>query len=158
MNTKQIGFIIIGISIVLLVVMISFIRDLQKTARGQCACGPGACPMENNLPLQGYLGITLSVVIGVFGAILALTSKKTDKIPYMKNERIRKMLRTLNEDQKKVYDLIEGSDGVIFQSELVEKSGFSKVKVSRVLDKLEGKGLVERRRRGMSNVVILKHS
>ncbi len=157
MNTKQTGFIIIGISILLLLVMISFIRELQATAIAQCACAGGTCPMENNLPVQGYLGITLSGVIGIFGGILVLTSKRMEKITIKKTERIKKTLKTLKRNQKKIYDLVESSDGAIFQSEIVEKTGFSKVKVSRTLDKLEGKGLVVRRRRGMSNIVILKH-
>ena len=33
----------------------------------------------------------------------------------------------------------------------------TKVKVTRILDKLEGRGLVERKRRGMTNVVMLKN-
>jgi len=45
----------------------------------------------------------------------------------------------------------------MFQSELVDENGYTKVKVTRILDKLEGRGLIERRRRGMTNVVILKH-
>ena len=49
----------------------------------------------------------------------------------------------------------EKSNGTIFQSDLVEKSDFSKVKVSRILDKLEGRQLIERKRRGMTNVVVL---
>lgn len=154
---KQTGFIIIGISVLLLVVMISFIKELQATAISQCGCVGGTCPMEDNLPIQGYLGITLVGLIGIFGAIQVLTSKRTERLAIKKSERIRKRLKTLKEGEKKIYYSIESSDGAIFQSELVEKTGFSKVKVSRILDKLEGKGLVIRRRRGMSNVVILKH-
>ncbi len=157
MNSKQTGFIIIGISILLLVVMISFIQELQETATAQCGCIGGTCPHADNLPVQGYLGITLSVVIGIFGGIQILTSKKMEKTAIKKSERIKKMLKALDDDQKKIYYLIESSDGAIFQSEITEKTNFSKVKVSRILDKLEGKGLVIRRRRGMSNVVILKH-
>ncbi len=62
----------------------------------------------------------------------------------------------LNADERRLYDLIVQAEGSMFQAELVEKSGFSKVKVSRILDRLEGLGLVERRRRGMTNMVILK--
>jgi len=113
--------------------------------------------MEHSLPIQGYLGISLAIVVGITGAILVYIDKKTERLVVKKNERIQKMLKTLKEDQKKIYYLIESSEGAIFQSEIVEKTDFSKVKVSRILDKLEGKGLVIRRRRGMSNVVILKH-
>ncbi|MGB2728912.1 MAG: MarR family transcriptional regulator [Halobacteriota archaeon] len=48
------------------------------------------------------------------------------------------------------------SDGIIEQSELVEKTGLPKSNVSRSLDLLESKGLAERRRRGTGNVVLLK--
>ena len=44
----------------------------------------------------------------------------------------------------------------MFQSELVEKTGHTKVKMTRILDKLEAKGLIERRRKGMTNLVFLK--
>ena len=66
-------------------------------------------------------------------------------------------IKTLNGEEKAIYQIITDSGGVIFQSELVEKSGLPKVKVSRLLDRLEGKGLVERKRRGMSNAVVARH-
>ena len=44
----------------------------------------------------------------------------------------------------------------MFQSDLVEKSEFPKAKVSRILDKMEARGLLERKRRGMANAVVLK--
>lgn len=37
------------------------------------------------------------------------------------------------------------------------KTGLTKVKVTRILDRLEGREIIERKRRGMTNVVILKH-
>ena len=46
--------------------------------------------------------------------------------------------------------------GSIYQSELVNKTGFNKVKVTRILDSLESQNLIERKRRGMTNIVILK--
>ena len=68
----------------------------------------------------------------------------------------RKAPTNLLPDEKKVYDAVAGAGGTIFQSELNEKAGMSKVKVTRILDKLEGKGLISRIRRGMTNVVIIK--
>jgi uncharacterized membrane protein len=62
----------------------------------------------------------------------------------------------LNEEEKKAIVLLKEADGTMFQSDLVDKSGFTKVKITRILDVLEGKRLVERKRRGMTNVVILK--
>ncbi|MEK6845043.1 MAG: MarR family transcriptional regulator [Nanoarchaeota archaeon] len=44
----------------------------------------------------------------------------------------------------------------IFQAELIEKTKFGKAKITRILDRLEGKGFVERKRRGMTNIVVLR--
>jgi uncharacterized membrane protein len=48
------------------------------------------------------------------------------------------------------------SDGVVQQSTIVEETDLSKSHVSRKLDVLESRELVERKRRGMGNVVVLK--
>lgn len=59
-------------------------------------------------------------------------------------------------DEQKLYQLIMEEGGVIFQGKLAEKSGFPKGKVSLVLDRLEARGLLERKRHGMSNIVVLR--
>ena len=61
-----------------------------------------------------------------------------------------------DEDETQIAKIIANEGGTIFQSQLVETSGFSKSKVSIVLDRLEARGVIERRRHGMSNVIILK--
>ncbi|MDD1720669.1 MAG: MarR family transcriptional regulator [Euryarchaeota archaeon] len=63
--------------------------------------------------------------------------------------------KTLKNDEQKIYKAII-DEGIINQSELVERTGLSKSNVSRALYGLESRGLVERRRRGMGNVVLLK--
>ncbi len=60
------------------------------------------------------------------------------------------------EDERRIVQIVADEGGTIFQSELVEMSGFSKSKVSLVLDRLEARGVLERRRHGMSNAVVLK--
>jgi uncharacterized membrane protein len=66
------------------------------------------------------------------------------------------VLPTLKEDQQLIYQSILDADGLIPQSDIVEKTGLSKSNVSRTLDILESMGLVEKRRRGMGNIIILK--
>jgi len=39
----------------------------------------------------------------------------------------------------------------------MEKLGIGKVGITRLLDKLEAKQIIERKRRGMSNIVVLKN-
>jgi len=61
-----------------------------------------------------------------------------------------------SDDEKEIVKLIIAEGGTIFQSQLVDKSGYSKSKVSLILDRLEAGKILERRRRGMSNVIVLK--
>ncbi len=65
-------------------------------------------------------------------------------------------MEEMDSEEKSVLEKIIEAQGMIFQSELVDKTDLTKVKVTRILDKLEGKGVIERKRRGMTNVAILK--
>jgi len=47
-------------------------------------------------------------------------------------------------------------NNAMFQSSLMEKLEIGKVKATRLLDKLEAKQLIERKRRGMNNIVVLR--
>jgi len=72
-----------------------------------------------------------------------------------RKKRWESIAKTLKEDEQKIYtEIIE--EGIIAQSEIVEKTGLPKSNVSRALYRLESKGFVERRRRGMGNIVLLK--
>lgn len=64
--------------------------------------------------------------------------------------------KVLKNDEQKVSKAIIESDGIINQAELTEKTGLPKANISRALDLLESRGMIERRRRGMGNVVLLK--
>jgi uncharacterized membrane protein len=64
--------------------------------------------------------------------------------------------KKLDGDEKIIYDTILSEEGIMYQSELVAKTGFPKAKVTRCLDALENKGFLERKRKGMGNIVLLK--
>ena len=55
-----------------------------------------------------------------------------------------------------IIKILQEQNGTIFQAELMEKLSTGKVGITRLLDKLEAKQLIERKRRGMNNIVILK--
>jgi uncharacterized membrane protein len=65
------------------------------------------------------------------------------------------IVKTLKEDEQKIFTAII-EEGIIAQSEIVEKTGLPKSNVSRALYGLESRGLIERRRRGMGNIILLK--
>jgi len=119
--------------------------------------------MYDTIATQTYLSLAIAGVILVIGLFL-IFSKEHEKIitkTITKKIHVEKKPKPidyskLKKEEKIVMKIIEQAEGTIFQSDLVEKSDFSKVKVSRILDKLEGRQLIERKRRGMTNVVVLK--
>ena len=93
----------------------------------------------------------LVAFLGGIGFYLLLT--KAEKIIEQKEYDISK----LNSEEKKLFLFIkENKDKGVYQSNLVGHFNFPKSKVSRILDKLEQLGIIERKRRGMTNIIVLK--
>ena len=94
----------------------------------------------------------------IFGLLL-IFSKPNEKlvVKKIKEKKIERKvdLSSFRPEEKQVYNLVK-ENGAIFQADLIEKTGFSKARMTRIVDKLEGSSLVERKRRGMTNVVVLK--
>lgn len=79
---------------------------------------------------------------------------RTDRMRLVK-EKDRVIGSLLSDDEKYVIGLVgNGANGVL-QSDLVMRSNFSKVKMHRVLKKLENKELIKRVRFGITNRVAL---
>lgn len=155
-GNKKLGIVLIVVSVILFFVFLSSAKQLSGAAEIGCqeVCGhiEGiACPHANGIPLHNVLGFGLIIILVLIGLYMFFWK---NQVAERKNFGIPK---DLDNDEKKVIYAIKEKEGTIFQSELIEKTGFSKVKISRILDRLEGKGLIERRRRGMTNVVILKN-
>jgi hypothetical protein len=64
-------------------------------------------------------------------------------------------LRLLTGDERKLYRRVVEAGGIVLQKDLVGAGLFSGSKVTRVLDRLESKGLVQRERHGMTNRIRL---
>ncbi len=117
--------------------------------------------------LAGFILVFIGSIFGI-GYSYVVSSKqsypehrKTTLKTHIKSEKVapaKNVSKLLKPEERVLYNLINQADGAIFQAELVEKSGFTKVKITRILDRLEGRGVIERRRRGMTNIVILKNA
>jgi uncharacterized membrane protein len=85
-------------------------------------------------------------------------SKPKEKIiiKKVKEKKKRLDLSGLDKSEKEVVKILQGEGGTMFQASLKEKLDIGKVKMTRMLDKLEAKQIIERKRRGMNNVVVLK--
>ncbi|MBI2173395.1 MAG: MarR family transcriptional regulator [Candidatus Aenigmarchaeota archaeon] len=149
---KQYGIILVAISVFLFFVITAFtlhIVQLNQYLHQDCDLPANICPFNTSMPAESIIGYVIDVSLGIFGIYLFLTGAKPE--PKRQPE-----TRSLEPDEKKLLEMVS-SQGAIFQSELVEKSGMNKVKVTRILDRLEAKGFVERKRRGMTNVVMLRN-
>jgi uncharacterized membrane protein len=152
----------IGIVIILIALVVGAIAVVEKinteklitefrNQTGTCYID-GTCLHEQTNTTFIILGIAAGVLF-VIGAIIVILSVYEKP---QKDRKIEKPKKLLTPEQKKLYNILLESDGSMLQGELVAKSGLNKVTVSRVLDKLEMQGVVERRRHGMSNIVVLK--
>ncbi|WP_417936281.1 helix-turn-helix transcriptional regulator [Haloarcula onubensis] len=65
-------------------------------------------------------------------------------------------LERLADNQETVYELLIEGEGKLPQRKIVERTDLSKATVSRTLDTLEHRGLVERKRSGMGNTIHLQ--
>lgn len=65
-------------------------------------------------------------------------------------------LRLLDGDKRKVFSEIVEAGGEILQKDLPIQTGFSKAKITRILDYLEVKGLIIRKSYGMTNKIIIR--
>jgi len=166
MRNKAVGWVIISIAALLGFIVWSFNRALTQIVSDSCTHGP-ACPMWGSISFETNISLGITAFVALIGLYLIIFGEekktkgegkdgaKAEPIPITK-ERYEKVLAKLNADEKNALEKVIESQGTIFQSDLVEKTGFTKVKVTRILDRLEGQGVIERKRRGMTNVVILK--
>lgn len=161
-NKTMLG--VIALLLVLFAVAIFFYnRTLNDLAAGSCTDAPANCPHEKIVETQN---IIIAVLILLIGAVVAWIFLQMRKLPQPaarqetdsgKRAPARKVnLSELDSDEKKIVAFLQERQGSAFQSEVIKLTGFSKVKVSRILDQMEHNGLVERKRRGMANLVVLR--
>ncbi len=105
-----------------------------------------------------FVGGVLLIVAGL--TILKFRREETEheitrKVRQSFNEKKDNMLMNLmSEDEKRVLSMVKAENGIL-QSDLVVKSGYSKVKMHRVLKKLENMDLIKRSRFGITNKIFL---
>ncbi|MEK6853033.1 MAG: hypothetical protein AABX59_04085 [Nanoarchaeota archaeon] len=136
MNKKQIGIGLIIAAIVLFFITLSFtleVNALNKMLHKDCPLPSDVCPFNKTVPSQSVVGFTFVALLLAFGIYLAFFSKEIAS--GMNKKELQIALKELKGDEKKILELV-AEEGAVFQSALVEKSGISKVKVTRILDTL----------------------
>ena len=164
MKPRYLGLVIIAISLVVLASLFYLNSILSKQSLENCiefcnlqkdsSCSLESCKANgqhnDHEKIISALELLIAFLIGI-GFYLSLT--KAEKIIEQKEYDLTK----LNSEEKKVFLFIkENKDKGIYQSNIVEHFNFPKSKVSRILDRLEQTEIIERKRRGMTNIIFLR--
>ncbi len=156
MENKNVGWLMIGISILMGIIILIFNLGLKKIVKETCSHG-SSCSMYGTISIQTWLSLSITLIILVIG-IIFLNTKQKERVIIRKIKQRRKKLDlgNLDKDEKMVVDFLLKGEKAVFQADLMEKLEIGKVKTTRLLDKLESKQIIERKRRGMNNIVVLK--
>lgn len=156
MANKNLGYGLIVVSILLLIILLFVKADMDEQGAYLCKlveADPNLsldnCPAHESKSSWLLLAAIVVVVLGLGAGIsMVLPKKITQSITNIDASK-------LDKEEKNIYQILKQNNG-IYQSDLIKETGFSKVKITRILDKLESKGIIERRRRGMTNAIFLK--
>jgi|SRR3989344_3872634 len=160
MDNKKTGYLLLCAVVLIVIIIYMFNNALYDIVNTSCSeAGHGDnCPMYDTIEKQTNFSLVIAGLVALV-AIFLIFSKPQNKI-VIKKIKERKSLKKydisdLRSEEKKVFELIK-ENKTIFQADLIDKTEFGKAKITRILDKLEGRSYIERKRRGMTNVVVLK--
>ena len=127
-----------------------------------------------NLPVRPYAyyvvgGISASVVLLVVSLIFLFKNIKAISLDIGERiteepkgteteggEKVEEVMKYLDVNERDIYALLVDAGGVILQRDITSIKGYSKATITRILNRLEAKGIIERMRHGTTNQIILK--
>ena len=158
MKNKYLGILLLVISALVLVSLIIYniqvknlISELMINTGGSCIIS-GVCVHERS-PLPLYIGSVSFAILLITGLFLIFYEKPREEVMQKKKIQIPE---NLDEEEKKIIEILNLKEGSAYQRDLIKETSYSKVKITRILDKLEQKKLIDRKRRGMTNIIVLK--
>lgn len=156
MENKIVGWIITGIAFLMAIIVWIFNNALKRIVGDTCTHGD-SCSMYDTIAIQTWVSLTIVGVVLIIGVVLMFIKPKEKIIvKTIKEKKKKKDYSGLERKEKEVVDLLLNEGNAMFQADLMEKLNIGKVGATRLLDKLESKQIIERKRRGMNNLVVLK--
>jgi len=164
MKPKHLGISIVIVSVILIGMLLWFNSGLNEQKMNACnelcnvqggsSCSIDSCPFNGDHNNGEGLIFVMGLLVAFIGGIgFYLTLTKAEKLIKQKEYD----LSMLNKEEKNVFLFVkENKERGVYQSNIIERFNFPKTKVTRVLDKLEQSDLIERKRRGMSNIIFLR--
>ena len=109
MENKNVGYIILGISLLLIIIIFLFQSALTEIVSQSCDMEHAIiCPMESTINQQTYLALSIVGLLIIIGLVLIFTKQK-EKIIIKKVVQRKKKLKldNLDRDEKKVINLLQ---------------------------------------------------
>ncbi|MBI5398672.1 hypothetical protein HZB03_04375 [Candidatus Woesearchaeota archaeon] len=162
-NFRTFGSVLVGFSIILLFIL-GFVK-IDVDEQGKVLCEKfhennipmDQCPAHNsNVSWMIMSAFAIGFVMLAFGVYMIFVAEPFGQNIKMKREFKEVDTSQCDEEERKVYEILKSKGGSGFQGDLLKETDFSKVKVTRILDRLEMKDILERKRRGMTNIIVLK--
>jgi len=160
MENKNVGLLIVGIAIVMAIIVWLFNSALNDIVGASCTHGV-ECTMYDTITAQTGLSFAIIGIVVAIGLFIMFSKPKIEIkekviVKTIKEKKKKLDLKGLDKDEKEVVEILSKDGRAMFQKTLMEKLGVGKVGMTRLLDKLEAKQIIERKRRGMNNIVVLK--
>ena len=168
METKKLGFLIIGMSIVLSLIIFSYMGQLSGQEK-QLNCNPSnECQQVKSLFGLSHIAVGFLAFIFALGFYLLFFNKDEQAIlkkyeidnpektsqKSTKEENFSLVLRPLDDNERNVLTAIKEQEGIT-QSTLKYRANLSKAKVSQILTDFEKKDLIARKAKGKTYEVFL---
>jgi len=170
METKKLGFLIVGLSVVLGFILFGFMNSLNAKST-QLNCNP----TQECQQISSVLGVS-HIVVGFFSFIFALgfyllffNKNENEILGHYKQElesakesmkqsvfdnKFETLMQAFNENEQKILRAIKEQEGIT-QSTLKYRTDLSKATISQVLTNFERKHLVYRKEKGKTFSVYL---
>lgn len=162
MQKRTLGMVVIALAAILLLTLVSLKKDSDEKDAFLCEAvhsNPtiemNQCPVheQDKSWLLTFLFSIGFLLVGI-GSYMTIAGGKAEVKETSQYKAVD--LATLSEEEKIIYTLLKEHEGSMYQSDVIKTTGFPKVKITRILDKLEHHNVLERKRRGMTNIIVLK--
>ncbi len=168
METKKLGFLILGMSIAAGFIMFSYMNQLNLQGQ-QLRCNPTQeCKQVNSLIGLSHITVGFLSFISALGFYLLFFNKSAQEVlqeygaaqknmeekAQIKSSKFDLLLRPLDDNERRVLTAIKEQNGIT-QSTLRYRADLSKAKISQVLTDFEKKNLISRKAKGKTYQVFL---
>src|SRR3989338_1084176 len=145
LDRRGLGMLLTAFSVILVILLIVVKADIDKQSGYLCQLisedpnlNMDQCPAhQNNTSWILFLAFGISFLIlggGVYLVFMpAFLQASAEKKEFKDVD-----LSRLDGDEKKIYEMLKAGGGSMYQGDIIRQTGFTKVKTSRILDKLEG--------------------